>query len=215
MHPTPTSIPTCHARPWAGTVLVAAVVVAAAGLGGCRSAVKLDEAPVEVRNARPNTPPPPDTRSSPGPGSSMVAGGAGTAGAAAAPPRTVAPVTVTPPDDGGAVAWPAERVVYFDFDSFAVRPDAKPVIEGHARMLVANKGRRLLLEGHTDERGGREYNLALGQKRAEAVARSLVLLGVAEAQLEPVSFGKERPATQGSDEAAWEKNRRVELKDRR
>jgi peptidoglycan-associated lipoprotein len=70
------------------------------------------------------------------------------------------------------------------------------------------------VEGHTDERGGREYNLALGQKRAEAVARSLTLLGAADAQLEAVSFGEERPAVQGSDEAAWAKNRRAELKDR-
>ena len=102
-----------------------------------------------------------------------------------------------------------------DFDSFAVRPDAQPVIEGHARVLAANKGRRLVLEGHTDERGGREYNLALGQKRAESVARALVLLGVADGQLEAVSFGKERPAAEGNDEAAWEKNRRVELKEKR
>jgi peptidoglycan-associated lipoprotein len=72
----------------------------------------------------------------------------------------------------------------------------------------------MLIEGHTDERGGREYNLALGQKRAEAVAKSLTLLGVGDGQVEAVSFGKERPAVQGSDEAAWAKNRRAELKDR-
>ena len=72
----------------------------------------------------------------------------------------------------------------------------------------------MAIEGHTDERGGREYNLALGQKRAEAVAKSLALLGVHDSQLEAVSFGKERPAVQGSDEAAWAKNRRAELKDK-
>jgi peptidoglycan-associated lipoprotein len=107
--------------------------------------------------------------------------------------------------------WPAQRVVYFDFDSFAVRPDAQPVIEGHARVLAANTGRRLVLEGHTDERGGREYNLALGQKRAEAVRRALGLLGVGEAQVEAVSFGKEKPAVQGADEAALARNRRAEI----
>ena len=72
----------------------------------------------------------------------------------------------------------------------------------------------MVIEGHTDERGGREYNLALGQKRADAVLRTLVLLGVQDNQLEAVSFGEEKPAVQGSDEAAWAKNRRVELKDR-
>lgn len=106
------------------------------------------------------------------------------------------------------------RVVYFDFDSFVVREDARPVIEGHARLLTTDRDRRLIIEGHTDERGGREYNLALGQKRAEAVARSLVLLGAGEEQLEAVSFGEERPAVLGSDETAWSQNRRAELKDR-
>jgi peptidoglycan-associated lipoprotein len=81
-------------------------------------------------------------------------------------------------------------------------------------VLNANRSRKMIVEGHTDERGGREYNLALGQKRAEAVVRSLTLLGAGDAQLEAVSFGEERPAAQGSDEAAWAKNRRAELKDR-
>ena len=82
------------------------------------------------------------------------------------------------------------------------------------RALAANRQRRLVVEGHTDDRGGREYNLALGQKRAEAVAKSLVLLGAADAQVEAVSFGKERPADPGQTEEAWAKNRRAELKDR-
>ena len=72
----------------------------------------------------------------------------------------------------------------------------------------------MVVEGHTDERGGREYNLALGQKRAEAVAKSLTLLGVPESRIEAVSFGEERPAVAGSDESAWSRNRRAELKDR-
>jgi peptidoglycan-associated lipoprotein len=106
------------------------------------------------------------------------------------------------------------RVVYFDFDSFVVREDARPVVEAHARLLTTDRERRLVIEGHTDERGGREYNLALGQKRAEAVVRSLVLMGAGEHQLEAVSFGEERPAVLGSDETAWSQNRRAELKDR-
>ena len=112
------------------------------------------------------------------------------------------------------LALPSQRVVYFDFDSFAIKDDFKPLLDGYARVLSANKAKKLMIEGHTDERGGREYNLALGQKRAAAVVSSLKLLGVNEGQVEAVSFGEERPSAQGTDEAAWAKNRRAELKDR-
>lgn len=104
-----------------------------------------------------------------------------------------------------------ERVVYFDFDSFEIRPEFAAVLEANARYLAADSSRRLALEGHTDERGGREYNLALGQKRAEAVRRAMGLLGVKDAQVEAVSFGEEKPSLGGLDEAALAKNRRVEL----
>jgi peptidoglycan-associated lipoprotein len=113
-----------------------------------------------------------------------------------------------------AAAGPAQRVIYFDFDSFVIKDDFKPTIEGHAKVLAANRSKRITIEGHTDERGGHEYNLALGQKRAEAVAKSLELLGVGDNQIEAVSFGEERPADPGHDESAWAKNRRAELKDR-
>ncbi|RVT49663.1 OmpA family protein [Rubrivivax albus] len=106
------------------------------------------------------------------------------------------------------------RVLYFDFDSFLLRAEDKPVLEGYAKALVAQRDRKLSLQGHADERGGREYNLALGQKRAEAVARAMELLGVQAGQVEAVSFGEERPADPASNEAAWAKNRRVEIKDR-
>ena len=104
-----------------------------------------------------------------------------------------------------------ERVVFFDFDSFEIRPEFASVLEANARHLAADGNRRLALEGHTDERGGREYNLALGQKRAEAVRRAMSLLGVKDAQMEAVSFGEEKPSLGGFDEAAFAKNRRVEL----
>lgn len=107
-----------------------------------------------------------------------------------------------------------QRVVYFDFDQANVRSEAQEILSCHARYLSNRSMARVTLEGHADERGSREYNLALGQKRAEAVAQQLGLLGVAAGQAEPVSFGKERPAVQGSGEAVWAKNRRVEVKDK-
>ena len=112
----------------------------------------------------------------------------------------------------GAVPANLQRtVVYFDFDSFDLKPEGLAIVDSHARFLNANKGRALVVEGHADERGGREYNLALGQKRAEAVRRALSLLGVADAQVEAVSLGEEKPAATGSDEAAFARNRRAEI----
>jgi peptidoglycan-associated lipoprotein len=117
-------------------------------------------------------------------------------------------------DKSGSGIGPAgvAHVVYFDYDSYVVRAEARPVIENHARFLQANKQRKANLEGHTDERGGREYNLALGQKRAEAVRQALTLLGVSDAQIEAVSYGKEKPASTGSSDADYAKNRRVEIR---
>lgn len=105
----------------------------------------------------------------------------------------------------------SNRVVYFDFDSFVIRPEFQLLIETHGKYLKADKSRQITIEGHTDERGGREYNLALGQKRAEAVRRSLMLQGVSDNQIEAVSFGKERPAVPGDSEQAMAKNRRAEI----
>lgn len=126
--------------------------------------------------------------------------------------RTIAPVTATatdPLNDPKGVL--ARRSVYFDYDSFIVKDEFKPVLAAHAQYLSANRGRRVVIQGHTDERGGREYNLALGQKRAEAVLRAMTLLGVQESQIEAVSFGEEKPKAIGSDEAAWAENRRADI----
>lgn len=103
------------------------------------------------------------------------------------------------------------KVVYFDFDSAQVRSEFNAGLEAKAKYLQADRSRRVKLEGHTDERGGSEYNLALGQQRAEAVRRSLAVLGVSESQMEAVSYGKEKLASMGSDETAHAANRRVEL----
>jgi peptidoglycan-associated lipoprotein len=105
-----------------------------------------------------------------------------------------------------------DRVIYFDFDSYAVKDEFRPIVEAHAKLLKDNSGSKEVAEGHTDERGGSEYNLALGQKRAEAVVQQMKVLGVGDSQLEAVSYGKERPAVDGHDESAWAKNRRVELR---
>jgi peptidoglycan-associated lipoprotein len=111
----------------------------------------------------------------------------------------------------GQQAGLAVRIIYFDFDNAEIRPEYRDVIAAHARRLAGNSTLRIRLEGHTDERGSREYNIGLGERRAQAVRRALMLLGVGEGQIATVSYGEERPAVQGSDEAAWAKNRRVEI----
>ena len=100
---------------------------------------------------------------------------------------------------------------YFEYDSSDLKPEAMRALDVHAKDLKAN-GNRVVLEGHTDERGTREYNMALGERRAKAVQRYLVLQGVSPAQLELVSYGEERPVAMGSSEESWTQNRRVELK---
>jgi len=131
-----------------------------------------------------------------------------------ADPRAVASVDATskgldPLNDPASPL--AKRSVYFYFDSFVVKPEFQGVVEAHGKFLVANPNRRVVIEGNADDRGSREYNLALGQKRAEAVKSRLRLLGAAEAQIETVSFGEEKPRATGQDEAAWAENRRADL----
>jgi peptidoglycan-associated lipoprotein len=105
----------------------------------------------------------------------------------------------------------SKRSIFFDFDSFVVKSEYQPIVQTHGNFLGTNKQRRVTIEGHTDERGGREYNLALGQKRAEAVKQRLMLLGVTDTQIETVSFGEEKPRGVGSSEEAWAQNRRADI----
>ena len=188
-HPSIRSLP--RARSASLTALVAAALIA-----GCSSVPLGDTgAPVESRT----------------PGASSGSAGAGTAGAGAgASESRVTPVDLTKSSANDANSL-AGRTVYFDFDSYAVRDEYRPLIDRFAKSLAGDRAKRLQVEGHTDDQGGREYNLALGQKRAEAVAKSLALLGAASTQVEAVSFGKERPAATGSDDEARAKNRRAEL----
>jgi len=105
----------------------------------------------------------------------------------------------------------SQRVVYFDLDKYDIKDEYKDLVAAHARFLNANRQFKVLIQGHTDERGSREYNLSLGQKRADAVRKSMQLLGVKEEQIESVSLGKEKPAVEGHDESAWSKNRRAHI----
>ena len=103
------------------------------------------------------------------------------------------------------------RIIYFDYDSSAVLAQFEEIIRAHAGFLQANPGVATTLEGHADERGSREYNLALGERRALAVKQQLVVLGASPDQVRTVSYGEERPADPGHDEQAWSLNRRVEF----
>jgi peptidoglycan-associated lipoprotein len=105
----------------------------------------------------------------------------------------------------------ATRVVYFDFDSAEIKGQGVEVVAAHAKYLAANPATRVRLEGHTDERGSREYNIGLGERRAQSVRRALMLQGATDGQISTVSYGEERPVDPGHDEAAWAKNRRVEI----
>lgn len=163
-----------------------ALIASAALLTACSSPTKLNETPVVEKSPTPVAQP--------------------------ADPRDVRPVetgSVDPLNDPQGVL--ANRSVYFDYDSFVVREDGKPVVANHSGYLTKNGSRKVLIQGNTDERGGTEYNLALGQKRAEAVRRSMASLGVSDNQMEAVSLGEEKPKATGSDEAAWAENRRADI----
>ncbi len=163
----------------------------AASLAGCSTGVKLDT-PVDDKSG----------------GSTSQSSGATDAMASKGVVTSVDLGSV-----GGTAGGPANvgKIVYFDFDSFMVKPEYNPVIEAHVKFLASRKTQKITVEGHTDASGGREYNLALGQKRAEAVRRAMALSGLADAQIEAVSFGKEKPAALGGDEDSMAKNRRAEI----
>ena len=123
------------------------------------------------------------------------------------------------PGDGGFAGSPlddpssllSKRVIYFDFDRAEIKAEFRDILRAHAGYLVANPRTRIVLEGHTDERGTREYNMGLGERRSNAVRSMLTLQGVASTQIETVSYGEERPVALGNDEESWRLNRRVEI----
>jgi peptidoglycan-associated lipoprotein len=143
----------------------------------------------------------------------VVAGGATAGSEAGAAGQGVASAGNVGATEGSGVSAPSgvSRLVYFDFDSSEIRPEFVPVIAAHARAIAANASIHVRLEGHTDERGSPEYNIGLGERRAQNVRRALLLQGVAEGQVTTVSYGEERPVATGQTEEDWAKNRRVEF----
>jgi peptidoglycan-associated lipoprotein len=165
------------------TFALAAFAALALALGGCSSMQKTDGTEAPVTDAT----------------------GAGTGGAGARGGRW----------SGGALDDPssplANRVLYFEYDSAELRPDSRDTVRAHGGYLAGNRGTNVTVEGHADERGSREYNLALGERRAQAVKRYLEAEGVSGGQVSIISYGEERPADPGHDESAWAQNRRAVL----
>jgi peptidoglycan-associated lipoprotein len=134
-----------------------------------------------------------------------------------AEPRGVAPVDVTKGQQLGSSALKdpssilSKRSIYYDFDKFDVKEEYRPLIEAHAKYLRDNPGAKMLIQGNTDERGAREYNVGLGQRRSDGVKRMMMLLGAKEAQIESVSLGEEKPKSEGHNEEAWAQNRRCDI----
>lgn len=216
-----------------GTKLFAGLLAALLVLSAC-SSVKLDEsAPLEDRGGKTSASAKANSASSTGsaPGananasknagktgseSDLANSSANAANAANAANGSASATNLKKGDRGndslndpGSVL--AKRSIYFDLDSFVVKDEFKSVIDAHSQYLIAHPDRKVIIQGNTDERGGSEYNLALGQKRAEAVRRALSLLGVPDGQMEAVSFGKEKPKATGRDESAWAENRRADI----
>jgi peptidoglycan-associated lipoprotein len=169
-------------------------IAAAALMAACASTTSDDQTPAPVT----------------GPGGSGKPGGVTTA--------PVSPVDVTKGRSGSPEADPrvkqgplAQRSIYYDLDKFDIKDEYRGMVESHAKYLRENPAARMLIQGNTDERGSREYNVGLGQRRADGVKRMLVLLGARDGQIESVSLGEEKPQAEGHNEDAWAKNRRSDM----
>ncbi len=127
-----------------------------------------------------------------------------------ATPSTSSPIAGDPLKDPRNIL--SKRSVYFDFDSNVVKDEFRGLIQAHARYIGDHRGAKVRIEGNCDERGSREYNLALGQRRAEAVKKVMTVLGAPDASIETTSYGEEKPVAPGHDEAAWAQNRRADIR---
>jgi peptidoglycan-associated lipoprotein len=171
-----------------------AALAVVAGLWGCSSTPSSTDASAA-------------SPAEPGKSSSSAQTGAATKGGTTG--RAVAPV------QAGATQRPdLKRSVYYEYDKYDVKAEYRALLENHARWLKANPQARLTVEGNCDEHGSREYNLALGQRRAESVTKMLVLMGARPDQIEAVSFGEEKPRANGHDDKAWSENRRSDFAQR-
>jgi peptidoglycan-associated lipoprotein len=169
------------------TLSLSTTLIAIAALAACSSTPLDTKAPVST--AQPTLPAGPSS-------------GAATS--------SVATVTIDPLDDPkGALAG---RSIYFAYDDFSVDPKYQPLIQAHGQYIGSHGAAQIRVEGNTDERGSREYNLSLGDKRAQIVAKQLVLMGAKQSQIEAVSYGEERPKAEGHDEGAWAENRRADIR---
>lgn len=175
------SLPTDSSSTWATWLMLPLLIVALLGLG-CASTSPPPSQPSEKPATQQTT-------------------------AATTPLETARPLYAGPWEEPGNPLY--QRTIYFDYDNAEIRPEYVPILKTHARYLGTNMSTRAILEGHTDERGTREYNLALGDQRADAVRRYLVADGVPPNQLSTLSYGEERPAQPGHNEQAWRLNRRV------
>ena len=171
---------------------VAAVALLALGLAACTKPKQVQPEP---------TTPAPTTETE----------GAQTSGLGTTTPGTATGTGMSEAQRQALAALQNRNVVYFEFDSSEIRAQDDAIVAAHAAYLVKYPTARVRLEGHTDERGSREYNIGLGERRAQTVRKALMLQGVADGQITTVSYGEERPVAEGSDEAAWAQNRRVEL----
>ncbi len=172
-------------------ILLLAAAVIGAGLAGCASKEAPKDTPVETRTAATTSTTTPGTTGS------------------TTPTAPTSNVAINPLKDPNNIL--SKRIIYFEYDQDSVKGEYQAVVQAHAKYLADNRGRKIRLEGHADERGSREYNMALGQRRGDAVRKATNLLGVANDRMETVSFGEDKPRATGSDEAAWSQNRRVEI----
>ncbi len=178
---------------------VVTLAVSLALVGACTSVDLKEPAKIEKRDGAGALP-----------GSAADAGAGANAGGVSGVAPVVVPAAIDPLEDPASPL--AKRSVYFQYDSFVVQPEFQSTVDAHARYLAANRNKRVVIEGNTDERGSREYNLALGQKRADAVRRALATLGVDDQQMESISIGAEKPRAVGNDEASFAENRRADLR---
>jgi len=170
-----------------------AVLFIASVLVGCTSTPTKEQEGAKIEDRIPTTPP------AEKPAEGGVSKPIGTSAVAVDPLRDPANIL-------------SKRSVYFDFDSSIVKDEFKPMVAAHAKYMGQNRGKHVRIEGNTDERGSSEYNLALGQRRADAVKQMMQLLGAPASDIETVSFGKEKPKAAGHDESAWSQNRRADIK---